>query len=305
MELNEKLTSGFIEAYIPSMDTAAYLCSLGHQFSELEKATIIGNHQCLSKEEKLEALQRMKKLTGDENLRNRLEQAMTLIRENPYAADDFPLWNAFHDFFPIPHDFRHGDIVRFVGNEYRSVLGVVLGYDEKEYKFYCNLSGDYSDVQVMVDTRFLIKGCDGSGVPIYDYLGEFSHKHINPIYIERIRLEPENECRRYLEYLAVCDTPDEREAHKHAEKVIIKQLQNVWQYYPEFSLTDLMMAAAKTAKLWKKHPQMPVKKLIGLPRAHFVDTAKVKDFELMDGLFRMLPTSVKKDIWGRERRGIE
>lgn len=307
MELNERLTSGFIEAYIPSKDTAAYLRSLDHQFSELEKATIIGNHQCLSKEEKLEVLQRMKKLTGDDNLRNRLEQAMTLIRENPYAADD-SAWNAFHDFFPIPHDFRHGDIVRFVGNEYRSVLGVVLGYDEKTYNFYSDLSRlsrDYSDVQVAVDTRFLVKGCDANGDPIYDYLGEFSHEHINPIYIERIRLEPENECRRYLEYLAVCDTPEEREAHKHAEKVIIKQLQNVWQYYPEFSLTDLMMAAAKTAKLWKKHPQMPVKKLIGLPRAHFVDTAKIKDFELMDGLFRMLPTSVKEDIWGRESRGIE
>ena len=300
MELNEKLRSGFIEAYIPSKDTAAYLRSINHQFNDLEKATIIGNHQCLSKEEKLEALQRMKELTGDENLRDRLEQAIVQIRKNTYAADDFPAWDAFHDFFPIPHDFRHGDIVRFVGNAYRSVLGVVLGYDERSYKFYCNLSGDYSDVQVAVDTRFLVKGYDGSGVPIYDYLGEFSHEHINPIYIERIRLEPENECRCYLEYLAACDTPDEREKHKLAEKVIIKQLQNVWQYYPKFSLTDLMMTVAKTAKLWINHPQMPVKKLIGLPEAEDIDMAKIKDFELMDGLFYMLPMSVKEDIWNRE-----
>ena len=77
MELDEKLTSGFIEAYILSLDTAAYLRSIDHHFSELEKATIIGNHHALSDAEKLEALQRMKETTEDETL---LMQGLILRR---------------------------------------------------------------------------------------------------------------------------------------------------------------------------------------------------------------------------------
>ncbi|MCM1048533.1 MAG: hypothetical protein NC433_08915 [Clostridiales bacterium] len=300
INLDERLTYEFIKSYIPSKDTAAYLHAINHQFSELEKATIIGNHECLSKDEKLEALQRMKELTKDESLQERIEWAMELIQKNKYAFDSSPAWDAFHDFFPIPHNFRHGDIVRLVGNGYRSVLGVILGYDEKNYRFYCNLSGDYSDIQVTVDTRFLIKGCDDNGAPIYDYLGEFSHEHINPIYIERIQLEPDNECRLYLEYLAACDTPQEKEKRKSAEQVIIKQLQNVWQYYPKLNLTELVIMAAKVAKLWLNSSQTSIKKLIALPKAKDIDIEKIKDFELMDGLFHMLPERAKKDIWSKE-----
>lgn len=58
MELDDKLTSGFIEAYIPSMDTAAYLRSINYHFSELEKATIIGNHHKLLMKEKHICLRR-------------------------------------------------------------------------------------------------------------------------------------------------------------------------------------------------------------------------------------------------------
>ena len=300
MALDEKLTTGFIEAYIPSLDTAAYLRSINHCFSEVEKATIIGNHSSLLPEEKLEALQKMKELTKDEQLCKRLEQAMQLIRDNKYPADYCPVWDVFHDFFPIPHDFRHGDIVHFVGSEYCNDLGVVLGYDEKAYEFYCNLSGDYSDVQIAVDTRFLINGYDADGNPIYDYLGEFSHEHMNPIYVERARLSYENECGWYLEYLAACGTPKERRAHMLTEKVIIRQLRKVWQYYPELNLAELMMTAAKASKLWIEHPQMPVKELTGLPEADVVDLAKAKDFEVMDGLFHMLPKDVKEDIWHEE-----
>lgn len=181
MKLDDKLTSGFIEAYIPSIDTAAYLRSINYCFSEIEKATIIGNHSSLLIEEKLEALQKMKELVKDEKLCKRLEQAMQQIRENKHTADSCSVWDAFHDFFPIPHDFRHGDIVKFVGNKYRDYLGVVLEYD-----------------------------ADGS--PIYDYLGEFSHEHMNPIYVERARLGHENECGWYLKYLAARGTPNERKA---------------------------------------------------------------------------------------------
>lgn len=45
-----------------------------------------------------------------------------------------------------------------------------------------------------------------------------------------------------------------------------------------------------------KQKQIPIKELIGLPEADVIDIAKVQDFEVMDGLFYMLPKSVKKDI---------
>lgn len=54
-----------------------------------------------------------------------------------------------------------------------------------------NQKGDYSDIQICIDVIF--RG--------YDYLGEFSHSHVNPIYIERIQL-PESDARKhYIDYL--------------------------------------------------------------------------------------------------------
>lgn len=123
---------------------------------------------------------------------------------------------------------------------------------------------------------------------------------MNPIYVERARLGHENECGWYLEYLAACGTPNERKEHALAEKVIIRELGYVWQYYPKLSLVELMITAAKAGKLWVEHPQMPVKELFGLPEADAVDIAKVKDFEVMDGLFNMLPKHIKEDIWHSE-----
>lgn len=89
---------------------------------------------------------------------------------------------------------------------------------------------------------------------------------------------------------------------KRKFEILEERFVEIFTEYKE-SLMDLMMTAAKTAKLWIKHPQMLVKKLIGLPEVDCVDMAKIKDFELMDGLFYMLPESVKK-ISGTGR-GIE
>lgn len=300
MELDEKLTSGFIEAYIPSLDMAAYLRSINHQFSELEKATIIGNHQCLSKEEKLEALQRMKELTGDENLHNRLEQAITLAQKKRHTGSCL-LRGVFHDFFSIPHDFQHGDIVRFVGDnyQYRSRLGVLLKFDEEKFKFYYDAPEDYRNAQVMVYAPLLIKGYDGDGNPIYNYLGGASYEYSNPIYIERIQLEPENEWRRYLEYLP------ERERRKFVKNVIIKQLQEVWQYYPKFSFMELITTAAENVKVPIILQQKVEKGLTDLSEADDIDMAKIKDFELMNGLFDMLPDSVKRRYLAQEKECAE
>ena len=61
----------------------------------------------------------------------------------------------------------------------------------KEYDKFKVKKGDYSDIQICVDVIF--RG--------YDYLGEFSHSHVNPIYIERIQL-PESDARKhYIDYL--------------------------------------------------------------------------------------------------------
>ncbi|CDB88922.1 uncharacterized protein BN565_01123 [Clostridium sp. CAG:253] len=100
------------------------------------------------------------------------------------------------DFVFIPHDFRHGDIVRSLyggwnTNKLCEKVGIILCYSDKEYELYKKLKGDYSDVQVCVDIKF-----DGVA-----YQGEFEHEHINPIYIERMTLNEKDERRAYLNYL--------------------------------------------------------------------------------------------------------
>lgn len=96
----------------------------------------------------------------------------------------------------IPHDFRNGDIVRSLyggwnTTEFCEKVGIILNYSDKDYEFYKNLNGDYSDVQVCVDIKF-----DGVA-----YQGEFEHEHINPIYIERMTLNEKDKRRAYLNYL--------------------------------------------------------------------------------------------------------
>lgn len=60
---------------------------------------------------------------------------------------------------------------------------MILGYDERAYEIYCKQTGDYSDVQVWVEMRFLV---DPAVYRVYDYLGEFFSAHVNPIYIPAI-----------------------------------------------------------------------------------------------------------------------
>ena len=42
----------FIEEFIPSKDTKAYLHSIHHEFTDMEKATIVANHIMISYEER-------------------------------------------------------------------------------------------------------------------------------------------------------------------------------------------------------------------------------------------------------------
>lgn len=189
----------FIDAFIPSKDTRAYLHSIHHEFSDLEKATIVANHYMITYEDKIGWLMDFKDRVSNEDLRERIKKAISFIKGEKESYDKGWLCDyneALFDFVFIPHDFRHGDIVRSLYGEwdttpYCEKIGIILGYFDKNYDFYRNMRGDYSDVQITVDTKF-----DG-----VEYQGEFSHEHINPIYIERMTLQEKDKRRPYLDYL--------------------------------------------------------------------------------------------------------
>ena len=193
----------FIDEFIPSKDTRAYLHSIHHEFNDLEKATIVANHIMLSYEEKITWLKEFCDTVSDEQLKERISKALGEIRKNKeyYKNNINGLAALFghrslFDFVFIPHDFRHGDIVRCLYGDwnteaYFEKIGIVLGYFDENYDFYRNLQGDYSDVQICVDIKF-----DGVG-----YQGEFEHEHINPIYVERMTLHENDERKTYLDYL--------------------------------------------------------------------------------------------------------
>ena len=174
----------FIDTFIPSKDTRIYLHSIRHEFTVLEKATIAANHRMVSNEEKVRWLTDFADAAAEETLRSRILAAISEIKESGREGNDCS--EALFDFVYIPHNFRHGDIVRglcgnFKTEPYRETVG--------------NMGGqglDYSDVQVRVDIKF-----DGAA-----YQGGFCHTHINPIYIERLKLQEDDERRAYLDCLA-------------------------------------------------------------------------------------------------------
>ncbi len=139
----------------------------------------------------------------DDSLRNRILKAISQIREDKryynesnIASGNIPYSEALSDFVFIPHNFRHGDIVRSLYGDWNTTafgekVGIILSYFDENYEFYKNLRGDYSDVQACVDIKF-----DGAA-----YQGEFEHEHINPIYIERMSLNEKDERIAYLKYL--------------------------------------------------------------------------------------------------------
>ena len=188
----------FIDTFIPSKDTRIYLHSIRHEFTVLEKATIAANHRMVSNEEKVRWLTDFADAAVEETLRSRILAAISEIKESGREGNDCS--EALFDFVYIPHNFRHGDIVRglcgnFKTEPYRETVGIILGYFEEEYERCRNMGGqglDYSDVQVRVDIKF-----DGAA-----YQGGFCHTHINPIYIERLKLQEDDERRAYLDCLA-------------------------------------------------------------------------------------------------------
>ena len=103
----------------------------------------------------------------DNSLRNRILKAISQIREDKQyynerniASGNIPYSKSLSDFVFIPHNFRHGDIVRSLYGDWDTTvfnekIGIILNYFDENYEFYKNLiRGDYSDVQVCVDIKF-------------------------------------------------------------------------------------------------------------------------------------------------------
>lgn len=193
----------FIDEFIPSNDTRAYLHSIHHEFTDLEKATIVANHIMISYEKKVKWLKQFMDEISDDALRNRISITISQIMDDKkyynksnVESGNIPYSEALSDFVFIPHNFRHGDIVRSLYGDWDTTVfnekvGIILNYFDENYEFYKKLRGDYSDVQVCVDIKF-----DGAA-----YQGEFAHEHINPIYIERMSLNEKDERIAYLKYL--------------------------------------------------------------------------------------------------------
>lgn len=162
MPVRSKLDLDFIDQFIPSRDTRRYLHSIQHEFSDSEKATIVANHLMLSYKDKISWLSAFKETVPDAELKVRIEKAIKYIRKDKKSYQkgwrvDYN--DALFDFVFIPHDFRHGDIVRSLyGNLDTTVfaekVGMIVGYSDEDYEFYRNLKGDYSDTQICVDIKF-------------------------------------------------------------------------------------------------------------------------------------------------------
>ena len=190
----------FIDKFIPSKDTKAYLHSIDYKFTDLEKATIVANHYLLPAKEKITWLQECSKATSDKDLKKRISDAITCIKKHKkHERKGWYYYNdALFDFVFIPHDFRNGDIVTCLYGDwdttrYNEKIGIILGYFDDNYRCYKKMAGDYSDTQMCVDIKF-----DG-----VNYQGEFEHEHINPMYIERMNLHKNDERMPYLNYLAL------------------------------------------------------------------------------------------------------
>lgn len=285
--------NNFIDTFIPSKDTRKYLKKIQYQFSEAEQATIIANHWGLTREKKVYYLQKILENTSDINLKKRLDEEIADLKKK--LKKDHP-WNwpesngALYSFFAIPHDFRHGDIVRIVkertGAGFEETIGVILGYDEKSYEFYKKLEGDYSDVQVCVDTRF-----QGQ-----EYLGEFSHEHVNPIYIERVELSETDMRLGYLHYIiqnyemlygkgmeksSLKMKSREPNSGRTPERIpaIMKTLQEVWRENPDLRLGQILSIAGESMDIFYK-----------------------EDMQIMDGLWKNF-LAASREKWKESYKG--
>lgn len=76
------MEKNFIDEFIPSKDTRAYLYSIHHEFTDLEKATIVANHIMISYEKKVEWLNSFKEKISDDTLKDRISKALVQIKKD-------------------------------------------------------------------------------------------------------------------------------------------------------------------------------------------------------------------------------
>ena len=72
----------FIDEFILSKDTRAYLHSIHHEFTDLEKATIVANHIMIPYEKKVKWLKQFMDEISDNALRNRISIAISQIMDD-------------------------------------------------------------------------------------------------------------------------------------------------------------------------------------------------------------------------------
>ena len=267
-ENRSKLAEGFIDTFIPSKDTREYLKKIGHTFSESDKAMIIANHAMLSPTEKVEWLGELQEMVSEDALKQRIVQEIADRREQIKENREYCWYEsdgALYKHIFIPHDFRHGDIVKsLIDGE--DEVGVILDYSEEDYEFYRTLQGDYSDVQICVDTKF-------RGMA---YKGEFSHEHINPIYVERLTLPKTDERLGYLTYLI--------QSYEHMQYP--KKLQEVEKTAKTGRTPNrIPMIMRVLEQVWKDNPDLRLGQLITVA-AGKEDLFSMEDDGLMDGLWK-------------------
>ncbi len=200
-----------------------YLLKTGHVFSDEEKATIAANHLMMEAEKKAAWLESFCDSIDDSMLRDRIMRAVEDIRQSAVNGIPDSRSDVLFSYVYIPHDFRHEDIVRCMYGGWSTEpmsekVGIILGYTDSDLAFCRKVGGDYSDAQVCVDVRF-----DG-----VRYMGEFAHEYINPIYIERLKLDERDERLPYLKYLINVHAPErlsiEKKAHADRSTLPVRRM---------------------------------------------------------------------------------
>ena len=79
--LEDKMKKDFIDEFIPSKDTRSYLHSIHHEFTDLEKATIVANHIMISYEKKVKWLNNFMEKISDDTLKAKISKALVQIHQ--------------------------------------------------------------------------------------------------------------------------------------------------------------------------------------------------------------------------------
>ena len=127
------MIENFIDRFVPSKDEREFLKDKSVTFSDVEQAEIIINHECLKNSEKKQAVQELKETISDKELITDLNKAIDEIPDSENCWHESGM-KCFYRKFDIPHNFRHGDIVRVVDGKHEGITViyryVLMSYSE-------------------------------------------------------------------------------------------------------------------------------------------------------------------------------